>query len=197
MKREFWNDTASKGAILGALMLVSHIFEQMFVLSGSLTRLSIVGVEMLVAAAVYLWLMWRFAKNAANKFGDDTLGFGYGQALLYIMYVSLFAGIIVGLGGYLYIHYAVGYSNYIDRLAEMYSSILASAQVPSSLGGVYGTMINELRSQSEPNVLNTVVSSMVSYAFTGVFAGLFIAAGVKRQPQIFGDKEKTEDDDDE
>ena len=58
MEKEFWNDVASKGAILGVVMLVSHIFEQALMLNGSLAQMGIVGAEMLVVARLYIYLLY-------------------------------------------------------------------------------------------------------------------------------------------
>lgn len=191
MKKEFWNDVASKGAILGAIMLASHLFEQMFILNGSLSRIAITGCEMLVAAIVYVWLLLRFTKGAARKFGDETLGFSYSRGLLYSVYVSMFAGIIVGLGGYLYIHYAVGYDNYIERMIEMYRSLMENAAVPASLGAMYENMFATLRTNAEPGVFDSIVSSVFGYILAGLVVGIFVAAAASREPKIFDD-DKTE-----
>ena len=63
MDREYLNDVASKGAILGVLMLVSHIFEQYMLLNGNLTRLGIVSIEMIALFGVFIYLLYRFTKN--------------------------------------------------------------------------------------------------------------------------------------
>ena len=52
MEREYLNDVASKGAILGVLMLVSHIFEQYMMINGNLARMGVVGVEMILIFGV-------------------------------------------------------------------------------------------------------------------------------------------------
>ena len=52
MEKNFWNDVASKGAILGVMMLLSHIFEQMMMMNGNTARMGIVGIEMIVLFVV-------------------------------------------------------------------------------------------------------------------------------------------------
>ena len=54
MNKEFWNDVALKGAILGVVMLASHIFEQAMMLNGSPVQMAIVGGEMLAVCIIYI-----------------------------------------------------------------------------------------------------------------------------------------------
>lgn len=191
MKRnEYWNDVASKGAVLGALMLASSIFEQSSLLSSSLSLLMIMVLERILAAVVFVWLLYRFAKRAAVRFGDDTLGFSYSQGLMYVWCVSLFAGVIVGLGGYLYLHYGVGYEEYTERLVDnMHEILYNSGALTSDLRKTYDTMLSTLAERPEPSVLSNVLSSVAGYGFWGVLVGLFVAAGVKREPRLFDNDE--------
>lgn len=185
MNQEYWNDAASKGAILGGLMLASHIVEQSSILSGSITAVTFIGLEMLVVAAIYIYLLYRFAKKASVKFADSTLGFSYSQALMYIVCITLFAGVIVGLGGYVYTHYIIGYENYTDRMIAGVQQMLQEMGGSPSIPRMYNDMLQTLAEQSEPSILSTIASSIFSYGLWGLFIGLFIAAGVKREPQIF------------
>lgn len=189
MKKEYWNDIASTGAILGVLMLVSHIFEQWGVVHLSLGGMAVVGLEMLAVAIVYIWLLYRFAKRASVRFGDDTTGFSYSQGVLYVFYVTLFAGIIVGFGNYLYLHYVVGYENYVEQMVDNMQQMMRSAGGSSSMMSMYDNMFSTMLDQPEPGVLSTIFSSIFSYGFWGLLIGLFVAAGVKREPVLFDNNE--------
>ena len=94
----------SKGAILGMVMLVSHIAEQlMMIYGGTSVWTTVVGIEMLVSLVVFIWLLRNFTKSyaalvlAARK---DMPYFSYMNGLNYAISVSMLAGVIVGLGGY-------------------------------------------------------------------------------------------------
>lgn len=186
MNTEYWNDVASKGAVLGIIMLVSHIFKQMAVMHASASLVAAVGLEGLVAAVLFIYLLYRFAKRASLRFGDETLGFTYSQGLMYIVAVSLFAGVIVGLGGYIYIHYIVGYDNYVEQLVANVQNLIHSVgNLPSSVMRTYDDMLDAMAESPEPSVVNRVFSSMVNYGIWGLIAGLFIAGFTKRNPDIF------------
>lgn len=192
MKNEYWNDIASKGAIVGVLMLVSHIFEQWSILHLSLGGMALVGLEMLAVTVIYIWLLYRFAKQASARFGDDTLGFSYAQGLLYVIYVAVFAGVIVGFGGYLYQHYIVGYENYTEQLVENMQQMLRDTGGSSSIMSMYDNMFAALLDQPEPGIFSTILSTICNYGFWGLLVGLFIAAGVKREPKLFDNNQSEE-----
>lgn len=190
MNTEYWNDVASKGAVLGIIMLVSHIFKQAAVMHSSSSLVVAAGIESLVAAVLFIYLLYRFAKRASLRFGDEILGFTYSQGLIYIVAVSLFAGVIVGLGGYVYIHYIVGYDNYVEQLVDNIQSMIHSVgNLPSSVMRSYDNMLDAMAESPEPNVMNRVFSSMVNYGIWGLIVGLFIAGFTKRNPEIFNDDE--------
>lgn len=176
---------ASKGAVLGVLMLASHIIEQSCLFGGSLSIFAIMGVEMLVVAVLYIWLLYRFAKKASVKFGDDTLGFSYSQGLGYVVCIALFAGVIVGLGGYIFQHFIIGYDNYIDSVTETMQQVLYSSGASSMMLKTYEDMFSTMAEQPEPGVLNVIFSTVCNYGFWGLIIGLFIAGGVKREPRLF------------
>ena len=61
---KFVNEALSKGAILGLVMLVSNIFEQYILLyKGTLGWMGLLGIEMLIAACLYVVLVYIFTKH--------------------------------------------------------------------------------------------------------------------------------------
>lgn len=197
MNKEYWNDLATKGAILGALMLVSHIFEQSAVSSGSMTQMMLMLPEMLAVCVLYIYLLYRFAKRASAKYFRPETGFPYGQALVYTTWICVFAGIIVGLGDYIYIHFIIGYDNYVQQISESISNLISASGLPSSLVGMYENALEQLADQPEPGVVNKVLSTMISYGMSGLIIGLIVAAIVKREPDLFGSDNKGEGEKDE
>ena len=184
MEKNFWNDVASKGAILGVMMLLSHIFEQMMMINGNTARMGIVGVEMIVLFVVYIYLLYRFTK-AYSLTQSEEVEFTYNKALGYVVSISLFASIIVGLGNYIYTHFIIGYEEYVKGVMNMYANILSTVQIPAQMVGTYEQMLEQIGSQPEPSIFATISSAIWNYLFMGVLAGLIIAAKVKREPNIF------------
>ncbi len=187
MKKNFWNDVASKGAILGVLMLASHIFEQVMMLNGNMTKLGLVSAEMFVVFGIFVYLLFRFTKKHSLQYSAEE-GFSFGQAFGYVLTLSLFTSIIVGLGSYIFRHFIIGYAEYINGIINMYTNVLSAAQIPAQMVGTYEQMLDQVASQPEPGILSTISSSVWSYILIGSFAGLIIAAIVKREPNIFGDE---------
>ena len=186
MEKNFWNDVASKSAILGATMLLSHIFEQMMLLNGNIIRMGIMGIEMTVILVVYIYLLYRFTKKYSLTQSEED-GFTYNKALSYVISLSLFASIIVGLGNYIFTHFIIGYEEYIAGVTNLYTNILSSVQIPAQMVGTYEQMLEQIGSQPEPSIFATISSAIWNYVLLGLLAGLIIAAKVKREPNIFGD----------
>lgn len=124
----FGNEVLSKGAILGVLMLASNLVEQSaMIYGGTIGWMSFVGVESIAVTVVYIWLLYRFAKNyslAVYESRRDPKYFSYGEGLGYVVSVAVLAGVIVASGGYLFRHFAIGYDNYIAGYMQMMQNVL-------------------------------------------------------------------------
>ena len=184
MNREYLNDVASKGAILGVMMLVSHIFEQYMIHNGNLARMGIVCIEMIVVFGLFIYLLYRFTKAYAARHSAEE-GFAYSKALGYVITLSLFASVIVGLGSYIFTHFIIGYDEYLNGVVNMYSNIISTAPVSSQMMSTYEQMLEQISSQPEPSILKTISSVLWNYLILGGMAGLIIAGVVKREPKIF------------
>ncbi|MBE6210909.1 MAG: DUF4199 domain-containing protein [Rikenellaceae bacterium] len=187
MEREFWNDVASKGAILGVLMLASNIFEQAMFLNGTMGRLSFVGIEAIVVFVIYVFLLFYFAKRHSLQYSKEE-GFSYGKAFGYVLTLSLFTSVIVGLGSYIFTHFIIGYKEYVDGVLNLYTNIFSTIEVPAQMANTYEQLIDQIGSQPEPSLFAIIFASIRNYLLLGGFVGLIIAAVVKREPNIFGDE---------
>lgn len=188
MNKEFWNDVALKGAILGVIMLASHIFEQAMMLNGSSVQMAIVGGETLAVCIIYISMLYRFTKRYSQQFSAEE-GFSFGKGFNYVLTLSLFTSIIVGLGGYIFTHFVIGYKEYTDGIVALYENLLSTTQIPAQMVGTYEQMLERIAEQPEPSILTTISSSIWSYIFGGAIVGLIIAGIVKREPNIFGDEQ--------
>lgn len=189
MNKEFWNDVASKGALLGVLMALSRIFELALVSNWTVKSMMIFGFECIIVAVIYVWLLYRFAKRAASRLGSKERGFSYVQGLIYVLWVSIFVGVIAGLANYLYIHYVIGYGNFVALIMWMMSMMSTIADMPSYLVQMVNEGLRALENSTEPSIFDYIISGINTYFLSGLVCGLFIAAGVKRGPEIFNNEE--------
>lgn len=192
----FLNDILTKGAILGGVMLLSNIAEtSMLYYGGDVKWLAAMSAEVLVACALYIWLVVRFTRGYAKLVMNerkDMPFFTYGNGLSYVVSISLLAGVIVALGGYMFRHYVVGYENYIAAYIKLLQDSLTQAQMPASMAGTYDQIFATLKSQPEPSLISTILSSLWSYLVSGTVVGLIVAATTKREPNLF-DGKKSDD----
>lgn len=185
----FMNHMLSKGAILGLVMLISHIAEQSaLIYGGSTTWITIMGVEMIIACVVYILLLRRFTKSYASLVlaeRKELPYFSYLNGLSYAISISALAGVIVGLGGFMFRHFVIGHEAYIAGYTALLQNVLADTQIPASMAGTYEQMFAAIKNAPEPKLIGTVLGSIWNYMFSGLIVGLFVAASTKRDPQIF------------
>ena len=185
----FWKDILNKGAILGVLMSVSAIFEQCTIIyGGTISWMSAMGFEYVVSIVVYVWLIYRFAKHFSLQVMDmqkDIKNFSYAQGFLYVIMLSILTGVVVGLGTYIFRHFVVGYTEYVEATIRAMQNVLKESQLPSSVTSSYKQLFAQMASQVEPTIFSVLLSSCWNYMFTGTLLGLVIAGIVKREPQLF------------
>ena len=192
----FLNDMLTKGAILGAVMLLSSVAEtSMLYYGNSIKWVLAMSIECVIAMVVYCYLIYRFTKNYANLVlseRKDMPFFTYGNGLLYATNISMLAGVIVALGGFMFRHYIIGYENYITNYVKLLQDWFSNTEIPASMIGTYEQMFKAIQSQEEPSLISTIFSGIWSYLTAGALVGLVVAAFTKRDPQIF-DKKENED----
>ncbi len=188
--KNFWNDVAKYGALLGILMASSKILEQTMILSGNLTYMMLIALEWLLFAVIFCLLLVRATKDRAGKV-DPKLGFSYGQGISYMILVSVFAAIPVTLLFYIYLNSIIGYDNYVARtiqsatqLIEPYKNMLDKsnlAQIEENLKAI--------KEQPKLSIFQMLYGTICSYAFVGGIVGVLFAGLAKRKPQIFDNEE--------
>ena len=192
----FLNSVLNRGAILGFVMLCSHIFEQCAVVyGGTMTWFSVMGFEMVASYVVYVWLLYKFAKSysaAVLEQRSELKMFSYGAGLSYVTSVSMLAGVIVGLGRYIIHNIVIGHDNYIKAMITSMQSILKANPQTASMMGSYGEVFNQMAAQPEPSVFATIISSVWSYLLAGTIVGLIVAAIVKHEPELFDEQNSEE-----
>lgn len=192
----FLNSVLNRGAILGFVMLCSHIFEQCAVVyGGTMTWFSVMGFEMVASYIVYVWLIYKFAKSysaAVLEQRSELKMFSYGAGLSYVTSVSMLAGVIVGLGRYIIHNIVIGHDNYIKAMITSMQSILKANPQTASMMGSYGEVFNQMAAQPEPSVFATIISSVWSYLLAGTIVGLIVAAIVKHEPELFDEQNSEE-----
>lgn len=184
-KNSFWNNAARQGAILGAVLAVSSVLENMMMLSGRLTLYALLTVETIAVIVLHYYLLHRYTRQRAALYTAEE-GFTFGQGYGYLLAVSGFAGVIVGIVQYLYLHVIVGYGNYVDRMVETMTQMLAaSGGMTAAMEPLMSQTLAQLQSAPAPSVLSTVWSGIFSSLLFGAFFGLIIAGVQTRSPRPF------------
>lgn len=188
----FLNSILNRGAILGFIMLCSHIFEQCAVVyGGTMAWFSIMAVEMIAVAALYIWMLYKFTKQYSLAVMEAQSGvkmFNYGRGFSYVVSVSALSGVIVGLGRYILHNLIIGHQKYLQAMVSSMQAALSANPESSALMGSYEPMLKQMMIQPEPSIFTTIFSTVWSYMFWGIIVALFIAAKVKHEPNLFDNK---------
>jgi hypothetical protein len=193
------NDILTKGAILGGVMLTSRVIEtSMISYGGNIGWMLFLLLEWIVMAVVYVILINSFTRGYARKQLASQQGFqhfSYGNGLSYAILISMLAGIIVAIGGYIFLHGIVGYDNYIDANINLVVGVFKDAkmEVPQNVQ----EMIKEMKAIPEPSIINTLISSVWSYLLSGAIIGSIVAIFTRRKPQIVKKNEEQEKQDEQ
>lgn len=184
-KNNFWNDAARYGALLGAVLSVSFILENWMTLSGRMTMYALMTVEWIAVVVLHYYLLHRFTRSRSMLYTAEE-GFTFGQGYGYLMVVSAFAGIIVGVVQYVYLHLVLGYSNYTERMVEAVTDMLSmGGNVSASYEGMIVPMLEQIQSAPAPSVIATVWGGMFTSLLFGAVFGLIIAGVLARAPRPF------------
>jgi hypothetical protein len=181
------NDIFTKGAILGAVMLVSHIAELSMIYYGhSLIWALIATFEWLLVTGLYFVLAYFFTRSFARKVviirereKASVPEFTYLDGLLYIVQISMLAGVIVAIGSHLYMHNVVGYNEYITANIEMLQESFMASRM--AMPGSLQEMIQVMKEATEPTIIESLIGSIWNYMIAGVFVGAIVAIVTKRR----------------
>lgn len=171
MKNSFWGDAALYGVFLGLAEIGFAALELAVPFKG-------LG---LLHFIVFIALLVFFTRRRVRLYASEESGYGYGECLLYILCMSLFAGVLVGA-------YTAVAANFF--FPEKYQSVVDQSLSALSQTGVYtADMLRQMQSMMRRmffSPLWVLVSNIFAYAFKGAFFGLFVAAFTKRNPSVFG-----------
>lgn len=184
-KNNFWNDAARCGAIIGCILALSGVLENLMLLSGSAKFYILLVFEFIAIVVLHYYLLHRFTRNRSMLYATDE-GFSFGQGYGFLLAVSGFSGIIVGGVQAIYLHLIVGYSNYVDRYLASLTDVMAqSGGANASMESVFSQLVDQMRAAPIPSVISTVWGGIWSNLLFGALFGLIIAGVLARAPRPF------------
>lgn len=185
--KTFFSDAMMAGAVVGVVMALSRIFERYELFFSTSELLSVVtpyAIEWVLMVGIFVWLLFFFTRRRA-KAADAEVGFSYGQALSFVLVVSMLTGIIVGLADTIFIN-AMGYDVYVDgmvtRIAEMRNLYIEAGLTQADVKS-FDEMAAAARMAEQPSIFMNIFVDLYNYILFGGLPGLIIAAIVRRQPE--------------
>ena len=185
--KTFFSDAMMAGAVVGVVMALSRIFERYELFFSTSELLSVVtpyAIEWVLMVGIFVWLLFFFTRRRA-KAADAEVGFSYGQALSFVLVVSMLTSIIVGLADTIFIN-AMGYDVYVDgmvsRIAEMRNLYIEAGLTQADVKS-FDEMAAAARMTEQPSIFMNIFVDLYNYILFGGLPGLIIAAIVRRQPE--------------
>lgn len=168
-KQTFWSDASRCGAIIGGVEILFLIFEALLRGNGLLSLLNI---------AVFVTLIYLFTNRRATLYGREE-GYSYGNGLRFILWSSVFAGIVCGA-------YEIIARNWL--FPAFYHEQLNQVLVAYSQLGLKSAQLADFKNMAEQMLFSpiwVVLVSLLGTALRGLFFGLFVAAFTRRDADIF------------
>lgn len=166
MQNEFWSDAAKCGAICGCVYVAGQLL-------GMIPHLSIMSIAAFVA---YVYLLYRYTSQRAKRLATPTEGYGYGKCLRFILAISFFVGIMSA---------AYGILSSKVLFAAQYEESINQALLMLENTGIYKQEQIDMLTSFYMSPSKMALMSVVGQLLVGLFIGLFVAAGAKREPQTF------------
>lgn len=185
MKDNFWNDAAHKGVVLGGLLGLSAVIENMIQLSGNASLYMLLSVEFIAVAVLHYWLLHRAARQRGTLYTAEE-GYPFGRAYGYVMAISAVAGAIVGAVQAVVLHLVVGYDRYIERMIATVTDLInGNGGLPASMEGIFSQSLAQLQAAPAPSFLATWWGGLWQSLLFGALFGLVIAGVLSRSPRPF------------
>lgn len=184
-KQLFWQEAAKQGGVLGVVLALSMLFESYTSLSGSMGLMTLMVFEWIAVVVLHYYLLHRYTKQYRTGFAVEE-GFTFWQGYGYLMIISAFAGVIVGLVQAIYLHLILGYSTYVDRMiASLQTMVASGGQVHASMEALLAQSFAEVQNAPIPSVLSTVWGGLFNTILFAAIFGLIIAGVLARAPKLF------------
>ena len=176
-KSNFWNEASRGGAIIGLVCVA-------FALIGMLIP-KVAFVFNLASFVAIIYLLFHFTRSRAALYSQE--GFTYSQSLGFIVAMAIFTGIVVGA-------YQIVAVNWL--FTEQFEKTFDEMLMAISQVGVSGAELDEMMEMYRSMIfspLPSLLTNIFSGVLTAGFYGLFIAIGVKREPDLFDAEEDDEE----
>lgn len=190
-QKRFWSVAATQGGVIGLVLAASMCFETYVTLSGRIGLMGLMLVEWIAVVVVHYILLNRYTKQYAAQFSAEE-GFPFHRGYGYVLVLSLFAGVIVGLAQAVYLHGILGYGVYLEQYAAALKGLVGQSPASSTMEPMLKQMFAQLEAAPVPSVLQTAWGGVTGSILFGGFFGLIIAGIQSRNPQLFTPKNDAE-----
>ncbi|MFR9620321.1 MAG: DUF4199 family protein [Rikenellaceae bacterium] len=185
------NDIAKWGLILGVVMSLSRIVEFNMILSGDVTKFSLLALEWPLSIAVYVYIIYRANKRRAASM-PKWVGYPMGVAINYAVTISIFASLIVGICSHIYVVGEVGgYDVYTARMLESLEGVVAQTELSDSTQALYDEafsntegLLANAKDEPAPSMFSTLISIMSNYIISGFIIGFIVSFFVRRKAEV-------------
>lgn len=182
--KELLNSAAKWGLGLGLLMALSRILESKWIISATVSNMTLLTFEWVFVATIYVLAIYRANKlRAASQ--PAEVGYRFSQSLNFTILISIFVAVIVGIASHIYIVNFIG--GYDIFLEESISSIVTIMSENDMSNETATALLDQSRESAElvksdpPTIIGTIFSTISTYILSGFVVGLGVAALTQRR----------------
>ena len=192
MDKNFWNDAARQGVVIGGLLSLSYILENMMQLSGKSSFYMVMSLEFILVVVLHYYLLHRASRQRAALQPVEE-GYPFGRAYGYVIGISAVAGAIVGAVQTIVLHLIVGYERYVERMIDSITELINQhGGLPASMEGIFSQSLAQLQSAPAPSFVSTWWGGMWQSLLFGALFGLIIAGTTSRSARPFESQQDNE-----
>jgi uncharacterized membrane protein SirB2 len=183
-KKQFWQTASNWGFLTGAGLFAMNLIGWGFKLETSNSWL----YELLLLIVIFPAIIYTGKKNARNSSAE---GYGYGQAVGFVLAMMMFAGIVYGVGRFLIInfmgveYYSALNETVIDNVFLVYRNIPQFNSMMEMRGTILGWL---------GNPFYLIFEGVIGMVFRGGFLGLILCTFVYKRPEMFPAAQQTQND---
>ncbi len=167
---KFWNDASNGGIIIGVVAILQS-------LTAIYTTNGVVSFAFLAAYVAALVVLMR---RRVSLYSSEESGYSYGKCVKFILFISIFAGILSGA-------YEVLAANFF--FPEKYSANIEASMAILSNMNMYTTEQMDMMYAMAKSMLTSPIYVILIQVFgmviKGLFFGLILSAFLSRRGDIF------------
>ncbi len=175
LRRRYWNEILTGALVLGGAIVLLLFLDQALGLHG---KPGLGFVMTLLQLAVIVWIIYHYTKRGADVYTSAGQPYSFAKGFLGALNMSVFSGVVVGLGLYVVMNY-ISPGNYGAMVSAMAQAYLDNPALTPEARLAYQEIVTD-PSILTGNLTLLLFGAIMAMGLVGGFIGLVTGALLKR-----------------